>query len=289
MKESVEYKIFKVFNVIVLVLIIFCTLYPFINVIAQSFSDETSINAGQVTLYPQGFNIDTYKTVISDKMFWINYKNTVVYTIVGTTISMILTTMFAYALSKRRLKGRRFLTLFAVFTMFFNGGLIPNYVLINSLGFGNTMWAIVIPGAISIYNMLIMKSFFENVPEELEEAASIDGLGTYGILWKIILPLSKAVMATMILFYAVSYWNSWFSAFLYLDQKELFPVTIYLRNMISGATGGLGAGATSADSLTQISANIKSVTMVLTILPILVVYPFVQKYFVSGVMLGSVK
>lgn len=289
MKESVEYKIFKVFNVIVLLLIIFCTLYPFINVIAQSFSDETSINAGQVTLYPQGFNIDTYKTVISDKMFWINYKNTVVYTIVGTTISMILTTMFAYALSKRRLKGRRFLTLFAVFTMFFNGGLIPNYVLINSLGFGNTMWAIVIPGAISIYNMLIMKSFFENVPEELEEAASIDGLGTYGILWKIILPLSKAVMATMILFYAVSYWNSWFSAFLYLDQKELFPVTIYLRNMISGATGGLGAGATSADSLTQISANIKSVTMVLTILPILVVYPFVQKYFVSGVMLGSVK
>ncbi|MEK3796768.1 carbohydrate ABC transporter permease [Peribacillus sp. FSL H8-0477] len=289
MKESVEYKIFKVFNVIVLLLIIFCTLYPFVNVIAQSFSDETSINAGQVTLYPQGFNIDTYKTVISDKMFWINYKNTVVYTIVGTTISMILTTMFAYALSKRRLKGRRFLTLFAVFTMFFNGGLIPNYVLINSLGFGNTMWAIVIPGAISIYNMLIMKSFFENVPEELEEAASIDGLGTYGILWKIILPLSKAVMATMILFYAVSYWNSWFSAFLYLDQKELFPVTIYLRNMISGATGGLGAGATSADSLTQISANIKSVTMVLTILPILVVYPFVQKYFVSGIMLGSVK
>lgn len=289
MKESVEYKIFKVFNVVVLLLIIFCTLYPFVNVIAQSFSDETSINAGQVTLYPQGFNIDTYKTVISDKMFWINYKNTVVYTIVGTTISMILTTMFAYALSKRRLKGRRFLTLFAVFTMFFNGGLIPNYVLINSLGFGNTMWAIVIPGAISIYNMLIMKSFFENVPEELEEAASIDGLGTYGILWKIILPLSKAVMATMILFYAVSYWNSWFSAFLYLDQKELFPVTIYLRNMISGATGGLGAGATSADSLTQISANIKSVTMVLTILPILVVYPFVQKYFVSGIMLGSVK
>lgn len=289
MKESVEYKIFKVFNVVVLLLIIFCTLYPFVNVLAQSFSDETSINAGQVTLYPQGFNIDTYKTVISDKMFWINYKNTVVYTIVGTTISMILTTMFAYALSKRRLKGRRFLTLFAVFTMFFNGGLIPNYVLINSLGFDNTMWAIVIPGAISIYNMLIMKSFFENVPVELEEAASIDGLGTYGILWKIILPLSKAVMATMILFYAVSYWNSWFSAFLYLDQKELFPVTIYLRNMISGATGGLGAGATSADSLTQISANIKSVTMVLTILPILVVYPFVQKYFVSGVMLGSVK
>ncbi|CAI9389245.1 carbohydrate ABC transporter permease [Niallia sp. Sow4_A1] len=289
MKESKQYKIFKVFNVCILLVIIFCTLYPFINVVAQSFSSESYINSGQVNLLPKGFNVDTYQKVLSDDMFWINYKNTVVYTIVGTIISMFLTTIFAYALSKRRLVGRRFLTVFAVFTMFFNGGLIPNYVLINALGFGNTMWAIVIPGAISIYNMLIMKSFFENMPEELEEAASIDGLNTYGILLKIVLPLSKAVIATMVLFYAVAYWNSWFSAFIYLDKKELFPVTIYLRNMIAGATSAMSAGATSADNLTQISANIKAVTMVLTILPILSVYPFVQKYFVSGVMLGSVK
>lgn len=289
MKESKQYKIFKVFNVFILLVIIFCTLYPFINVVAQSFSSESYINSGQVNLLPKGFNVETYQKVMSDTMFWINYKNTVVYTVVGTLISMFLTTIFAYALSKRRLVGRRFLTVFAVFTMFFNGGLIPNYVLINALGFANSMWAIVIPGAISIYNMLIMKSFFENMPEELEEAASIDGLNTYGILLKIILPLSKAVIATMVLFYAVAYWNSWFSAFIYLDKKELFPVTIYLRNMIAGTTSGMSAGATSADNLTQISANIKSVTMVLTILPILTIYPFVQKYFVSGVMLGSVK
>jgi putative aldouronate transport system permease protein len=289
MKESKQYKIFKVFNVCILLLIIFCTLYPFVNVVAQSFSSESYINSGQVNLLPKGFNVETYQKVLSDTMFWINYKNTVVYTVVGTIISMFLTTIFAYALSKRRLVGRRFLTVFAVFTMFFNGGLIPNYVLINALGFANSMWAIVIPGAISIYNMLIMKSFFENMPEELEEAASIDGLNTYGILLKIILPLSKAVIATMVLFYAVAYWNSWFSAFIYLDKKELFPVTIYLRNMIAGTTSGMSAGATSADNLTQISANIKSVTMVLTILPILTIYPFVQKYFVSGVMLGSVK
>ncbi|WP_400242753.1 carbohydrate ABC transporter permease [Niallia sp. JL1B1071] len=289
MKESKQYKIFKVFNVCILLIIIFCTLYPFINVVAQSFSSESYINSGQVNLFPKGFNVETYQKVLSDTMFWINYKNTVVYTVVGTIISMFLTTIFAYTLSKRRLVGRRFLTVFAVFTMFFNGGLIPNYVLINALGFANSMWAIVIPGAISIYNMLIMKSFFENMPEELEEAASIDGLNTYGILLKIVLPLSKAVIATMVLFYAVAYWNSWFSAFIYLDKKELFPVTIYLRNMIAGTTSGMSAGATSADNLTQISANIKSVTMVLTILPILTVYPFVQKYFVSGVMLGSVK
>jgi len=289
MKESKQYKIFKVFNVCILLIIIFCTLYPFINVVAQSFSSESYINSGQVNLFPKGFNVETYQKVLSDTMFWINYKNTVVYTVVGTIISMFLTTIFAYALSKRRLVGRRFLTVFAVFTMFFNGGLIPNYVLINALGFANTMWAIVIPGAISIYNMLIMKSFFENMPEELEEAAAIDGLNTYGILLKIVLPLSKAVIATMVLFYAVAYWNSWFSAFIYLDKKELFPVTIYLRNMIAGTTSGMSAGATSADNLTQISANIKSVTMVLTILPIVTVYPFVQKYFVSGVMLGSIK
>jgi putative aldouronate transport system permease protein len=289
MQESIQYKIFKVFNVFILLVVVFCTLYPFLNVVAQSFSSEAYISAGEVNLIPKGFNIETYKTVIEDRMFWINYKNTVVYTVVGTAISMFFTTIFAYALSKRRLVGRRFLTLFAVFTMFFNGGLIPNYLLINNLGFHNTIWAIVIPGAISIYNMLIMKSFFENMPDELEEAAAMDGMNTYGILLKIVLPLSKAVMATMVLFYAVGHWNSWFPAFLYLDQKDLFPVTIYLRNMIAGATGGAATGATSADNLIQISANIKSVTMVLTILPILTVYPFVQKYFVSGVMLGSVK
>lgn len=289
MKESVSYKVFKIFNVSALIFIVFITLYPFLNVVAQSFSSEAYINSGQVNLIPRGFNIETYKKVASDSMFWTNYKNTIIYAVVGTLISMFLTTIFAYALSRKRLMGRKFLTVFAVFTMFFNGGLIPNYVLINTLGMANSMWAIVLPGAISIYNMLIMKSFFENMPEELEEAASIDGLNTYGILLRIVLPLSKAVLATMILFYAVAHWNSWFPAFIYLDKKELFPVTIYLRNMIAAATGGAAVGATSADNLTQISANIKSVTMVLTILPILTIYPFVQKYFVSGVMLGSVK
>ncbi|AYB45985.1 carbohydrate ABC transporter permease [Paenibacillus lautus] len=289
MKESRSYKVFKVCNAIILLFVVFITLYPFLNVVAQSFSGESYINSGKVNLIPRGFNLDTYKTVTKDAMFWTNYKNTVVYSVVGTAISMFLTTIFAYALSKKRLVGRKFLTMFAVFTMFFNGGLIPNYVLINSLGFSNTIWAIVIPGAISIYNMLIMKSFFENMPEELEEAAAIDGLNTYGMLFRIVLPLSKAVIATMVLFYAVGHWNSWFPAFLYLDQKELFPVTIYLRNMIAGATGVTSAGATSADNLTQISANIKSVTMVLTILPILTIYPFVQRYFVTGIMLGSVK
>ncbi|UFT98769.1 carbohydrate ABC transporter permease [Radiobacillus kanasensis] len=289
MKESFRYKVFKVINVIILLAIVYVTLFPFLNIVAQSFSSEQHITAGNVSLIPKGFNVETYKVIMSDSMFWLNYKNTVVYTVVGTAISLVLSTMMAYPLAKKRLKGRNFWLMFVVFTMFFNGGIIPNYVLVNSLGFGNTIWAIVIPTAISVFNLLIMKTFFENIPDELEEAAIMDGSNTYGILWKIVLPLSKPILATMLLFYAVTHWNSWFPAFLYFSEKELFPVSIYLRNLIKGAEGSLSSGATSADNLTQIAANIKSVTMVLTVLPIVCVYPYIQKYFVSGVMLGSVK
>jgi putative aldouronate transport system permease protein len=288
MKDSTGYRVFRVFNVVVLLLIVFVTFYPFLNMVAQSFSSEGNINAGRVNLIPRGFNLQTYKVVMGDSSFWTSYKNTVTYTVVATMISMVLTTAFAYAISKRHLKGRNFFIAIAVFTMFFNGGIIPNYVLITTLGMKNTLWAIVLPNAISVFNLLIMKSFFENMPAELEEAGAIDGLNTYGILFRIVLPLSKAVLATMILFYAVINWNAWFGAFLYLDRSELFPVTIFLRNMIAGASTATSIGGT-ADNLTQIASNIKSVTMVLSVVPILLIYPFVQKYFVSGVMLGSVK
>lgn len=288
MKDSTGYRVFKVVNVSALLMIVFVTFYPFLNMVAQSFSSQGSISAGRVNLIPLGFNIDTYKVVMGDALFWTSYKNTVIYTVVGTLISIVLTTTFAYAISKRHLKGRNFFIAIAVFTMFFNGGIIPNYVLISSLGMRDTLWAIVLPNAISVFNLLIMKSFFENMPAELEEAGAIDGLTTYGILFRIVLPLSKAVLATMVLFYAVINWNAWFGAFLYLDKSSLFPVTIYLRNMIAGATQATSFGG-SSENVTQIAANIEAVTMVLSVLPILCVYPFVQKYFVSGVMLGSVK
>ncbi|MCM2531260.1 carbohydrate ABC transporter permease [Neobacillus pocheonensis] len=289
MKESISYKIFKVINVLILLLIVYVTLFPFLNVVAQSFSGRAEIEAGQVNLIPKGFNLTTYKLVLHDKTFWTSYRNTIVYTVIATLISIVMTTIFAYVLSKKRLIGQKFFTSFAIFTMFFNGGLIPNYILIKDLGWTNTIWAMVIPGAISIFNMLIMKSFFEGMPESLEEAAAIDGSSTYGTLFRIVLPLSKPILATMVLFYAVGNWNSWFGAFLYLDKSDMFPVTLYLRNLIAGATSSANAGATGADDLTQIGANIKAVTMVLTVLPIIMVYPFIQKYFVSGIMLGSVK
>ncbi|MFI6821147.1 carbohydrate ABC transporter permease [Micromonospora sp. NPDC050187] len=283
------YRVFQAVNAIVLTGVVIVTLYPFVTIVARSLSDEAYIIAGKVNLIPRGFDLTSYKLVTSDPLFWTNYRNTVVYTVVATAISIVLTTCYAYVLSKRDLRGRGALVGVAVFTMFFSGGLIPNYVLITSLGLKNTIWAVVVPNAINVFNLLVMKAFFESLPTELEEAAAVDGLDTYGILLRIVLPLSKAIIATMVLFYAVSFWNSWFTAFLYLDQQEMFPVTVYLRNLIVGATGAGSAGGVADADAVQAAATLQSVTIVLTTLPILLVYPFVQRYFVSGVMLGAVK
>ncbi|ROO62357.1 putative aldouronate transport system permease protein [Micromonospora sp. Llam0] len=282
------YRIFRAVNGIILTGVVIVTLYPFANIVARSLSDEGYIRSGQVNIIPRGFNLETYRLVMSDSMFWTNYRNTIVYTVTATVISIVLTTCYAYVLSKKDLKGRGMLVGIAVFTMFFSGGLIPNYVLITSLGLKNSIWAIVLPNAINVFNLLVMKAFFESLPTELEEAAAVDGLNTYGILWRIVIPLSKAIIATMVLFYAVSFWNSWFTAFLYMDRSELFPVTVYLRNLIAGATTATSTGS-SSDSLAQAAANIQAVTIILTVLPIIMVYPFIQRYFVSGIMLGAVK
>jgi len=289
-RDTRGYRAFTVFNTVALVVVSLFMLYPFVTVLAQSFSSPGAIKAGLVSFWPVGLNLDTYRAMAQDTMFWSSYRNTLVYTLVGTTIAMVLTTTFAFVISKRHLRGRGVLIGIAVFTMFFNGGLVPNYVLISSLGLKNTMWAVVLPGAVSVFNLLVMKSFFENLPQELEEAAQIDGLGWFGIFGRIVLPLSKAVLATMVLFYSVAYWNDWFSAFLYLDKNELFPVTLFMRNLIAGASTTASEGAAAVGSTTQaVSANIQAVTMILILVPIVCVYPFVQRFFVSGVMLGSVK
>lgn len=289
-KDSTSYKVFTVINMLALVLMCAVMLYPFVMLLAQSFSSAGAINAGKVSIFPVDFNIDTYKAVADNGAFWRSYGNTVVYTVIGTTIAMVLTTTYAFVLSKKHLRGRGLLIGIAVFTMFFNGGIVPNYVLISSLGMKNTMWAVILPPALSVFNLLVMKAFFENLPTELEEAAHIDGLTWFGIFFRIVLPLSKAVIATMVLFYSVQYWNDWFAAFLYLDKTDLFPVTLFLRNLIAGASTAASEGAAaSGASVSDINANIQSVTMILILIPILCVYPFVQRYFVSGIMLGSVK
>lgn len=204
LKTSPSYRVFTIINTLFLLGIVFVTLFPFVNIVAQSFSSNAAIVAGRVSLWPVGFNTTTYEVVASDPMFWRNYQNTVVYTVVATAISLVLTTCYAYVLSKKHVKGRNLLIGIAVFTMFFNGGLIPNYILINTLGWMNTMWAVVVPNAISVFNLLVMKAFFEGMPVELEEAAAIDGLNQIQTFVMVILPLAKAVLATMLLFYAVA-------------------------------------------------------------------------------------
>jgi putative aldouronate transport system permease protein len=287
-KDGRGYRVFQGVNAVILTFVVVITLYPFMNIIARSLSDQSAIVAGQVNLLPVRMNLTGYQLIVTDPLFWTNYRNTLVYTVVATAIAMLLTTSYAYVLSKKDLRGRGALVGIAVFTMFFSGGLIPNYVLISGLGLRNSIWAIVLPNAINVFNLLVMKAFFESLPTELEEQAAVDGLSTYGTLLRVVIPLSKAVMATMVLFYAVAFWNSWFTAFLYLDQIDMFPVTVYLRNLIAGTTGAEFIGSAAGDTV-QADATIKSVTIVLTSVPILVVYPFIQRYFVSGVMLGAVK
>ena len=284
-KDTPGYRAFRAVNGLVLVVITFLTLYPFLNMVAKAFSSQAYIAAGQVNLWPRGFNLTTFASVMGDEIFWVNYRNTVVYTVLATAIAMALTTTFAYALSKPYLKGRGVLIGLAMVTMLYAGGLIPNYLLIDALGFKNTVWAIVVPGAINVFNLLVMKSFFDNFPKDLEEAAEIDGMSQFGVFFRIVLPLSKAVIATMTLFYAVQFWNSWFQAYLYLNDRDMYPVTLYLRNLLAAATSTTDLGSDTV----QIQANVQSVAMLLTVLPIVCVYPFIQKYFVSGVMLGSVK
>lgn len=286
MKPTKGYRAFQVINTIIMIFVIFITLYPFVYLVAQSFSSDAAASAGKVTFYPIGFNVNTYKYILIDNQFFRYYGNTIFYTVVGTFISVACTALIAYPLSKPRLRLNKVITPLVVFTMYFAGGMIPNYIVITQwLGLQDSMWSIILPNAISTFNLLVMKSFFAGLPEELEEAAAIDGMNTYQIFLKIIIPLSKPIIATMCLFYMVTMWNEWFTPMLYLDSKDKWPVALYVRQLVEGANN-TEIGSSDASS---VQATVKSATMVLTSIPIICVYPFVQKYFVQGMTIGAVK
>ena len=286
MKSTKGYRAFQVINTIIMIFVIFITLYPFVYLVAQSFSSDAAASAGKVTFYPIGFNVNTYKYILRDNQFFRYYGNTIFYTVVGTFISVACTALIAYPLSKPRLRLNKVITPLVVFTMYFAGGMIPNYIVITQwLGLQDSMWSIILPNAISTFNLLVMKSFFAGLPEELEEAAAIDGMNTYQIFLKIIIPLSKPIIATMCLFYMVTMWNEWFTPMLYLDSKDKWPVALYVRQLVEGANN-TEIGSSDASS---VQATVKSATMVLTSIPIICVYPFVQKYFVQGMTIGAVK
>lgn len=286
MKPTKGYRAFQVINTIIMIFVIFITLYPFVYLVAQSFSSDAAASAGKVTFYPIGFNVNTYKYILRDNQFFRYYGNTIFYTVVGTFISVACTALIAYPLSKPRLRLNKVITPLVVFTMYFAGGMIPNYIVITQwLGLQDSMWSIILPNAISTFNLLVMKSFFAGLPEELEEAAAIDGMNTHQIFLKIIIPLSKPIIATMCLFYMVTMWNEWFTPMLYLDSKDKWPVALYVRQLVEGANN-TEIGSSDASS---VQATVKSATMVLTSIPIICVYPFVQKYFVQGMTIGAVK
>ena len=286
-KVSTGYRVFQVCNTLLMILVCVITLYPFLYLVAQSFSSESAIVQGLVKVWPVDFNLTTYKSVISKGDFIRYYGNTIFYAVIGTVGSLLFSAMLAYPLSKPELRLNKIAAPLIIFTMYFGGGMIPNYVLMTYLGLRDTVAAFILPGLIGTYYVLLMKSFFAGIPRELEEAGSIDGLTHIGVFFKIVLPLSKPIMATMALFYMTGYWSNWFNAFLYLDDKKKWPVAYYLRQIINGSTTSNDPGAT-ADAA-QIASNIKSCCMVLTAAPLICIYPFIQKYFVQGMMLGGVK
>ena len=283
------------FGQIILVAVIFifvltCVL-PFLNVIAISFSSKSAILRGDVSFIPVEFETKAYEILFSDRTMIDCLFYTVKLTVIYTAIAMVMTILMAYPLTKERLRGRKFFNLMALFTMYFSGGTIPIYLNVKWFGLLDSMWSLIIPGVLSTYNMIIMKSFFSSLPKELEEAATIDGANDFQILLKVYLPLSLASIATLTLFYAVGKWNSFADAKYYIQTKALQPLQLRLYNIIKGSTAvDVTAIEGNANSNAQnVSESIESATIIFATLPILVVYPFVQRYFVSGVTIGAVK
>ncbi|OXM83611.1 carbohydrate ABC transporter permease [Paenibacillus rigui] len=284
---SISRKAFIAGNYIVLACISLSMLFPFLNILAGSFSSGSAILQGKVTIVPVQFNIDNYMAVFSNPGIWRSFGVTVYITVVGTAVSLLLTSLMAYGLSRQELKGRSFMLLLIVFTMIFQIPVIPNYLLVKGLGLLNSLWSLIIPSAVSAYNLIIMVSFFRNLETGLLEAAKIDGCSEYKLWWKIVLPISLPSITTIGLFYAVSLWNGYYNAVMYLRDPALYPLQVKLRQLLVGADAEeMMQGAAFA---LQSMEGIKMATIIFATLPVLIIYPMIQKHFVKGSMLGSVK
>lgn len=274
---------------LLLVLIAFVCLYPFLNVLAYSLSGYNAVLSGKVTFYPIDFNLDAYKEILNKAQIWTSMNVTVIVTLAGTFIGLVFTIFAAYGLSRNTLPGRKALTGIILFTMYFNGGIIPTFMVVKGLNMYDSLAALVLPQAINVFNFIVMRTFFKQLPESLEEAAKIDGASDMQILFKIILPLSLPIIATIGLFYAVQYWNGYFDALLYIKSPDKYTLQLRLRSLLF-ADELNNAGAAAEGGGTQVmTQSLKMACVAVSTLPILVVYPWLQKYFVKGVMVGSVK
>nr|WP_213526350.1 carbohydrate ABC transporter permease [Paenibacillus sp. J31TS4] len=274
-------------------LLMLAVLYPLYVVVISSISDPDSVNTGGVWLLPKGITFEGYHRIFLEDKIWTGYKNTLLYTSVGTALNVVLTLTGAYALSRSDLVGRQFFMFLIVFTMFFGGGLIPTYLLIKNLGMTNTIWSQIVPGAVTAYNIIIARTFFQTtIPKELQEAAEMDGCSITRFFLKIVLPLSLPIVAVMVLFNAVAHWNAYFPGLIYLRDETLYPLQLVLREILivnEAPADSVVAGAGDDGGMLRIVDIMKYGVIIVSSLPVLVLYPFLQRYFVKGIMIGSLK
>ena len=289
--KSFGSRLFDYANIAIMLLLVLVTFYPFWHVIMASFSDPNRLSAHtSVLLWPVGFSLGAYESVLNYRLIFSGYLNTLFIVLVGTTLNVFFTLMAAYVISRRQLAIRRVLSLFIVFTMYFSGGLIPSYLLINNtLQLGNSLWALILPGAISTWNLLVMRTAFFSVPQSIEESAFLDGANDFVLLFRIIAPTIMSTISVIILFYAVGHWNSWFSASIYLQDRTKYPLQLVLREIIILSNVQEMTDASATDDMENLSVTIKYATILVATVPVLLVYPFLQRYFVKGVMIGAVK
>lgn len=283
-------RITDIVSYILLSIVLLLCLYPVYFVIVASFSHPTAVNSGRMLLWPEGFNLDGYEYVFNDQRIWRGYGNTIIYVVFGTLLGLFACLTGGYALSRKDLPGRKIIMGLYVFTMYFSGGLIPGYLVVKSLGLLNTRAILVILGSVSVYNIILIRTFFQsNLPEELRESAFIDGCGNLRFFVQFALPLSKAIIAVISLYLAVGYWNSYFTALIYATDSRKHPLQLVLRQMLLTDTGSEVGDPEGAAELGRIMQVIKYAIIVVSTLPVMCVYPFLQKYFVQGVMIGSLK
>ena len=284
-------RIFDILNYIFLTLCLLIVAYPLYFIVIASVSDPTAVYAGKVILWPARFTLEGYQRILDYESFFTGYRNTVIYTVVGTAVNVLITIPGAYALSRKDLVGRNFFMMGVTFTMIFSGGLIPTYLLVISLNLYNTMWALILPVAVSAWNLIVARTFFQQtIPDELLEAATLDGAGNTQFFLRVVLPLSKSIIAVMVLFYAVNHWNSYFNALIYLKSAEKYPLQLVLRNILfENSLGDMVEDASTLALQQRLGDLIKYGIIIASSLPLLILYPFLQRFFIQGVMIGAVK
>lgn len=292
--NSVSSKVLDVVVHITMIVVVLVTLYPVLYVFSASLSSAAANDRGIVTIFPREFTVEAYKMIWKAKTVPFSFMNSILYTTVGTSLNLLLTGALAYALSRKNLALRKFYTAIIIFSMYFSGGMIPSFLLIKNIHLYNSMWALILPGLIGTTNLIIMRTFFQSIPKELEESANLDGANDFVIFFKIIIPLSKAAICTIGLYYAVGHWNAWFNAMIYLKDTAKYPLQMILRQIVI-QTSALQEAAQSGDlsAINEIGVvnvtAVKFATLTVSILPMLMIYPFIQKYFIKGVMIGSLK